>query len=230
MKKYEHIIFDLDHTLWDYERNSRITVNHLFQKHELEQLLKCSFTDYFKVYTLNTNRLWDLYNKKKINQKTLRKKRLEMVFTHFGYRSPNLEKELERSYIETCPYSPHLIDHTQDVLSELFNNHQLHLLTNGFKITQDIKLKTTDIKRFFQNIITSDDSGYSKPSYEAYNFLHQKLNAEKGNCLMVGDNLSSDIKGANDFGYDTCFFSPKGASSGYATYKINKLHRLLELV
>ena len=229
--KYKHIIFDLDHTLWDFEKNSFLTIKHLFEEYNLELLLGgISLEEYFEVYTLTTKELWKLYDQKKVNKTELRQQRLALVFQHFNSSNPQLEKILEEKYLNMCPYTPHLMHGTLDLLQYLAPKYDLHLLTNGFKSIQDIKVSTTKIKKYFTNIVTSEDSGYSKPNSEAFQFLHDKLNSSKERCLMIGDNATSDILGAHNFGYDSVYFSPENESTHLATYNISDLTELKQLI
>lgn len=231
MKKYKHIIFDLDHTLWDFETNSKETLIELFGKHSLDTHLKASSNEFVTHYKEVNVQLWHLYNQHLISKDDLRIKRFQMVFEYFNFFDSSLAKTLDEEYISICPEKPNLIDGTMDTLKELSNRYHLHLLTNGFKETQERKIQSCKIAHFFDTMITSECSGYNKPNRLMFSYTLNKINAHYKDCIMIGDNLKTDIQGAKNVGMDHVFFNPNKIQHGFkVTHEITHLKDLLKIL
>lgn len=231
MKKLKHVIFDLDHTLWDFERNSNHILQSLFEKYELKDHLNTSFEAFKNKYHEITTKLWQKYDTKEINKEELRSQRIPAVFDHFNYQNPKLAIQLEEEYLRSCPDQPHLIQDGMEILEYLKTKYEIHLLTNGFKTIQYRKLKASGITNYFQNIVTSECSGFSKPDKEAFEYLLRKISIPAHNCIMIGDNEHSDIQGAYQIGMPSILYDPsEKITSSKATYNIKRLREIKKLI
>jgi len=227
---YKHIFFDLDHTLWDYERNSKETLIALYQKHKLEKDVPNISSDVFLTWYLDiTHSLWKLYNQHQISQEELRKIRLDRLFEKLE-KKVAYEKlhRISEEYILLCPQKPHLMPFAKEALEYLQEkSYNLHIITNGFTAIQDTKIKSSRIEHFFQEVITSQTFELRKPNPKIFEYTLEKIKTQKEACIMIGDNLETDIQGAKNARIDHIFYNPK--KELYQAKVQKKIHCLSEL-
>lgn len=231
---YKHIFFDLDHTLWDFNRSSREALSEIFEHFELNKLNESLNLERFisNYYEINAE-LWDKYNKDAIDQKELRYTRFVQLMGRFDVSVDQFpHEEIVAFYAHTTPRKPHLIPHAREVLDYLNDKYQLHIITNGFSDVQDVKLKSSHILDYFEIIVTSNDTGYKKPHPEIFDFALRKSQASLDESIMIGDNLETDIKGAQAVNMDHIYFNPEGATSPkpLVQREINSLEELLHIL
>ncbi len=230
MNQLKHVIFDLDHTLWDFESNSNYTLSLLFEKYDLSTLLNISFDTYTQAYHETTHGLWKQYDKKEVTKDELRQIRIPSVFKKFNFEDNKLAKKLESEYLSICPDQPRLFEGAIDLLEYLQPKYSLSILTNGFESIQHRKLKASGINKYFKEVSTSECSGFSKPNKEAFYYLLNNLNANISECIMIGDNPSSDIEGSHRLEMKSIHFSPKEIYSEKADYKVKSLTEIKGLI
>lgn len=228
MKKYKHLFFDLDHTLWDFETNSKETLLELYSKYNLSEKLSGSQEDFLKTYFRINDEKWDLYRDGLIDKKRLRKERFMETFQNFGLEDEAFSYQFEVEYIDQCPHKTGLIPYTLEVLEVLYSKYELHIITNGFSEIQDIKLSKSGLKPFFNHIIASDQIGVNKPAAKVFVESLNQAKATRKESLMIGDNLVADILGAKNCGIDQVFYNPQSTKhSENLTYEIQSLNELL---
>ena len=210
MSHIRAIFFDLDHTLWDYEVNSRDTLSERFREHYLSSLLGCTTDDFLKTFERVNHKLWDQYNHHLIDRDTIRKRRFSTIFSEYGVTNDPLSLEISDQYISRCPTKTHLLPHALETLDYLHKTYPLHILSNGFDDVQAIKLESAGIRSYFGEVITSETSGHRKPSREIFHFACERIGMQQGNCLMIGDNFHADILGAMDAELRAMYFNPLG--------------------
>jgi putative hydrolase of the HAD superfamily len=227
MKAYKHIFFDLDHTLWDYEKNSNEALGELFLKYQLNKL-GINSCDHFNICFEKVNQsLWSDFNQNKISRDTIREQRFLRILNQFEIDDRKLSDQLSDEYLMLCPTKPHLMPYTLEVLDYLKDHYQLHILTNGFKDVQKLKLEKSRLHPYFSTVVTSDSAGYKKPMSSIFKFAIDKAEARKNESIMIGDNLQTDIMGARNFGMDTVYFNPKKAKhKSSVTHEIDCLSKL----
>lgn len=195
--KIEHIFFDLDHTLWDFEKNSDLTFHKLFEKHAINTNL----SDFLSVYKPLNREFWKLYREEKISKEALRYQRLKKAFDAINYSiSDRLIDVVAVEYIEYLPHFNHLFEHTFEVLDYLKPKYQLHIITNGFEEIQTKKMQSSNIHHYFDKIITSESVGVKKPNPKVFEHAIQVANARIENSIMIGDSVEADIEGALQVG------------------------------
>jgi putative hydrolase of the HAD superfamily len=231
LKAYKHIFFDLDHTLWDYEKNSAETLNELIIKHNLLQEGIPSLADFLETFDSVNQKLWSDYNKSKINRDTIRTKRFKEILGKYAIENDSLSNILSEEYLMLCPTKPHVFPYTFEVLDYLKEKYELHILTNGFNDVQLIKLDKSKLASYFKSVVTSDSAGYKKPMASIFKYAIDKANAYMHESIMIGDNLQTDILGARNFGMDQIFFNPgKRTYKAAVTHEISCLSHLKELL
>lgn len=203
---YTHLFFDLDHTLWDFETNSKETLHELFYKHKLDETITKDFDGFYDCYSMHNKKLWDRYHNGFIKQEELRWKRMWHTLLDYKNGDEKLSKQLAVEYLEILPYKKALFPHAIEIIAYLLNkNYKLHLITNGFEEIQWGKLKSSNIAHHFTHMITSEAAMALKPHKDIFEYALKKAGAQKHESIMLGDNLDADIKGAMNAGLDTVF-------------------------
>lgn len=231
MKTYKHIFFDLDHTLWDFETNATETLNEIYSHFSLKEKGIVSVSGFINMYKSINEKMWDDYEKGKISKEYLRTKRYYKTLLSFGIDDAKLSENIGEYYVSESPKKTNLFPETLETLKYLKEkNYQLHIITNGFIEVQYLKLNNSGLKTFFENIIISEEAGSNKPEKKIFHYALQKANAEKGESIMIGDNLGTDILGAKNSGIDQCLFNPeKKNHNEKITFEISEIKELREL-
>ena len=231
MKKYKHILFDLDHTLWDFEKNSTETLHELYRYYEFDKYEKFSPEMFISQFMEVNNELWSLYDKNKIDRMYLRKERFKLLLTRLGIEEHLVPPEIGEVYLQICPSKPHIVPYAYEILEYLKSKgYGLHVVTNGFEDVQDIKLRSSKLKDYFKHIVTSETVGHKKPNPDFFEYTLKLIGSPKEKCVMVGDNPETDIKGALSINLDVIFFNPKKIPHNYkVTYEITRLQELKEI-
>ncbi len=198
------IFFDLDHTLWDFDKNSALTFQKIFEQNNLELELK----SFLKVYEpLNLN-YWKLYREEKIDKAGLRYGRLSDTFKALEISiSDEIIHQLSEDYISNLTSFNHLFESTVEILDYLKPNYRLHIITNGFKEVQHGKLSKANIGQYFDTVTNSEMVGVKKPNPLIFNHALKVANANVKKSVMVGDNYEADILGALNIGLDAICFN-----------------------
>lgn len=230
MKKYKHIFFDLDRTLWDFERNSREAITELYQKFSIGKRDIPLAEEFLEVYHEKNKALWALYRQGKVSKDELRRERFHQAFLKYEIDEPDIALEFNDRYIDVCSQKTHLLPYAKEVLEYLNNKYHLHIITNGFIEAQDLKMERSGIKDFFKAIIVSDGLGYVKPDERIFNYALKQAEAEVLDSIMIGDDYESDIVGAKKIGMDQIFLRPKKIPGKIATYEISELKELLGIL
>lgn len=226
---YEHIFFDLDHTLWDADKNVRESLSELLVKHQITDDSKfiVEFVDYF---LLVNEELWDKYRKDEVEKEFLRIERFSRSLKKFHVYHEQIAKNIADDFVNTTPLKTNLIPHCIEVLEYLKDKYQLHILTNGFTETQQKKLNNSGIADFFGEIITPDKAGYKKPDKRIFDYALNAAKAKNINSIMIGDTFEVDVIGALNVGIKPVFFNPFNISHNQADiHDIKSLKELLNL-
>lgn len=225
--KINHIFFDLDHTLWDFETNSDIAFKTIFKQHKVEVSLE-KFLNYYKPIN---QKYWNLYGKDKVSKEELRVGRLKDTFKKINFTaSNNLIDHLSIDYIKVLPDSNLLFDGAYELLDHLKPNYELHIITNGFNEVQYKKLEKSDLSKYFKTIITSEDVGVKKPNPIIFQHALAQAKATSRESIMIGDNWEADIMGAKNAGFDViyCNFNNEPVSESIKSVKnLNEIKKYL---
>jgi YjjG family noncanonical pyrimidine nucleotidase len=236
MKKYRHLFFDLDNTIWDFNLNSYYALKHTFEMYHLDMN---HYEKFFGIYLTNNERLWDLYRQNKITKEELSKSRFEISFLETGIEGINAV-DFNRDYLSQMPLQTRLCDGARNVLEKLSEKYDMHIITNGFAEVQYKKLEKSDLVHFFKKVFVSEEIKSPKPAPEIFHHALKSCNARKKESLMIGDSWEVDIVGALEIGMDQVFYNPvsetnleekqitnQGNKSKTTTYHIRNLNELL---
>jgi len=219
----KHIFFDLDHTLWDFEANSKKTFSYIFDKNDLE----IEFNDFIEVYQPINHRYWKLFREDKVTKAQLRYGRLREAFQAIDFESNDeLIHLLSEEYITYLASHNALFENAIQVLEYLQPKYKMHIITNGFEEVQHRKLKNSNLLPFFDEIITSEKVGVKKPNPKIFEYALDITGAVNGESVMIGDNFEADILGAKNMGMQVIFCKFNGE---IATEEVSSVNNLLEL-
>ena len=204
IENIKHVFFDLDHTLWDFDKNSALAFQKIFELHNVE----VDITDFRNVYEPINLQYWKLYREERIDKASLRYGRLKDAFYGLNYQvSDELIYKLSVDYIEYLGTFNHLFEGTIDLLNYLYPKYQLHIITNGFEEVQLRKMTSSNITPYFKTITNSEMAGVKKPNPIIFDHALKVANAKPNESIMIGDNYEADILGALNVGYDAILFN-----------------------
>ena len=227
MKHYQHIFFDLDRTLYDFDKSNRETLQKIYQMAG-ENLTNGypGFAEFYEVYKNINKGLWDLYKKQELTKQELNFKRFSDTLRTLGLDS-SMAKALSEAYIDLSPLQVHLIPGTTEILQYLYPKYQLHIITNGFAEIQYAKLHRTGLAKFFRHVIVSEEASAQKPDSRIFSYAFQITGANAGDTIVIGDDPHSDIYGGINAGVDQVWLYKPGETSEFQpTYAISDLLEL----
>jgi YjjG family noncanonical pyrimidine nucleotidase len=217
------VFFDLDHTLWDFDKNSELTFETIFNRNHPTIETKIFIEKYVPI----NQACWKLYQYDKITHEELRYNRLKHSFDAINYTISDEQIEsIAKEYIQLLPENNHLFDGTFEVLDYLKHKYKLHIITNGFAEVQYKKLRNSNIGSYFQTITNSEMVGVKKPNPIIFEYALDLAKAKKESSIMIGDCLEADVQGALNAGLDAIFFNESNAQ---VEQNIKQVNHLLEL-
>lgn len=226
-KSYSTIFFDLDHTLWDFDRNSTETLTELVDELKLIEKGVSSTDVFLQTYRSHNRRLWTDYEKNLIPKSDLRVRRFHLTLSDFGIEDTRLAETLADKYLISIPTKKNLFPGTVEVLTHLKKRYELFIITNGFKEVQHLKLHHSNLHGFFSGVFISEEIGFKKPQPEIFHHAVRIANSSISRSIMIGDTYETDILGAISIGMDQVYFDPFKAGNGFkATYRITDLREL----
>ncbi len=227
----KNIFFDLDHTLWDFEKNSQTALEIIFEELELIKHLP-SFRRFHTTYRKVNGNLWKLYGKGKIEKSVLRVKRFHDTFQHFDYNDMKMAEKIAQRYVEVSPYQTNLFPHSIETLEALSKEgYRLHIITNGFKEVQHIKLEKSGLINFFDVVLCSEEVGKNKPHKDVFQEALKRAQTSSSDSIMIGDNYIADIIGAEKVGITGILFDPhKSHKFGTHEWHIQSLNQVQETI
>jgi len=204
----KHIFFDLDHTIWDFDKNAEEALYELYDIHRLKEIGLSSPELFIETYTRNNHHLWAQYHVGAITKDYLREARFRTTFLELGLHPDVIPEGFEDAYVQLCPTKVNLFPDAHEVLQYLQSKYTLHLISNGFKESSEIKIAGTNIGDYFQHIIISEVIGVNKPDEAIFQHALNLAGATKAESIMIGDSLEADVRGALNFGMDAIYFNP----------------------
>jgi len=227
MNKINDVFFDLDRTLWDFEKNSEVALRILFEEFQLGESIP-SFKKFHGEYKRVNARFWKAYGEGKISQAELRAGRFRDTLAFFGVNNKTMGADMNAKYIAISPYQTHLFPSTKEVLLDLKEkNYRLHIITNGFKEVQHTKLEQSGLDEFFESVLCSEEVGKSKPHPSVFYEAMSRAQAKANQSVMIGDDFNADIIGAENVGIPGVLFDPNRKYIKNRT--VNRIENLTEI-
>ena len=231
LKKYKHIFFDLDRTLWDFDAAAEVAFERIYEKYELKNLGIPSAHEFHEVYHPLNEQLWVLYRADKITKAELNRTRFLKPLEHYGIHDSALADHLSEDYVYWSPRIVRLVPGTMELLDYLKPKYHLHLITNGFQEVQHTKLSGSGLEPYFETLTVSEEVGVKKPNPEIFHYALRKAHATAEESLMIGDEMAVDIDGAREAGMDTLLFHPtEDRVEGERTYDVRCLKEIIGLL
>lgn len=238
-KKYTHLFFDLDNTLWDFASNSRHAMKDTFDLLNLQKK-DVLFEQFFETYSVYNTNLWMAYRNKEIKKKELTSQRFQLTFDALQITGVDAQF-MNDCYLKEMPKQSFLIDGTLDVLNYLkLKRYRLFIITNGFREVQHKKLQSSGLAPFFEKVFISEEIKVPKPCRQIFEHAIKSANAKKTSSLMIGDDWDVDVLGAINFGIDAVHFAngadkqskllDNSVESHYMKQRISKLCALKEFL
>ena len=225
----KHIFFDLDRTLWDFDKNSERALRILFEECGLAQHIP-SFESFQKVYYNKNKALWHAYSIGKISKESLRYERFRSTLKKFQLTDESLIKRFGDGYVDLSPKQTALVPFAVEVISDLKQmGFTLHIITNGFLEVQHIKLKHAGIHHHFDVILCSEEVGVNKPNLQIFKHALRLANTTAQASLMIGDDYRADVAGALKAGMQAIWYQEKKNEKSKYDYKINCLSEIPQL-
>lgn len=223
-----HLFFDLDHTLWDFETNSKETLAELFEEHQLLQFGLFDFPAFMHVYSGVNRGLWDQYNRGEVSKEKLRERRFRETFELLGLENHHHPEQFSDHYISRCTEKPAVFPHAHQVLESLKERYTMSIITNGFPESQHRKMKASNLHGYFDHLVISEEVGFAKPHSGIFEIALSRAQVAKHEVIMIGDNLHADIAGAQNAGINAIWFNPHKEKKPDAG--IREIHVLNELL
>lgn len=226
MGKIEHIFFDLDHTLWDFDKNSHETLSELFVELKLNIQIE-SFDRFLKKYREINKRYWNLYRQNLVTKAQVRDGRFKDTLAFFNIDDlDKISQDLSDNYVTAGPTKTNLFPFTHEILTKLNQSYTLHIITNGFKEVQNIKLEKSNLKQYFDVVVCSEETGHKKPHKAVFNEALKQANTTAPKSIMIGDSYEADIMGALKIGMKAIWFNPNNEIAKKTVQEITCLSEL----
>jgi 2-haloacid dehalogenase len=225
--KYEWLLFDADGTLFDYDRAEAVALEKTFV--EMGPGFERS---YATIYRRINEEIWLEFEQGRITQERLRTRRFEQLFEEVGV---TIDAEaFSARYLRNLAAASQLMEGAQEIVEKLYGKAGLMIMTNGLKDVQRSRFARSSIGGYFHDIVISEEVGVAKPDGRIFDVAFEKMgNPRKQDVLMIGDSLTSDIKGGSDYGIDTCWFNPQRKPRSLEVeirYEIDDLSDLWDVV
>jgi len=223
-----HLFFDLDHTLWDYETNATLALQHVMQQFELHQHIEEK--KFLHAYKQVNEKMWHQYNLGKIDRSDIQKYRFAEILRLLNVVIPYQPLELHECFVARCCAQPHLMPGAMEAMHYLNEKYSLSIITNGFDEPQAAKLKASRIDHFFDVVVTSETTGARKPDKSIFHHAMAQVNSLPANSVMIGDNPNTDIRGGESAGMRTIFYNPSGQRRSVTAWQIDALDQLIAIL
>lgn len=228
--KYKFVLFDADDTLLDFRLAEHNAISQVF----CEFGLPCD-DETIAVYSRINDSLWKLLEKGGITKEKLKVERFRL-FCEYMNITGSPEKMAEM-YVERLAQQSFLIPDAEKVCEKIYKaGIKMYIVTNGIKYIQTKRFSATPIQKYFSDVFISEDVGYEKPNIEYFKYVFSRIkDFDPSETIIIGDSLSSDIKGGINAGIDTCWYNPKNKSNSdyipvkYEISDINQVCSVLEI-
>lgn len=228
---YKHLFFDLDHTLWDFDRNSAECIAELFDTFRLSDVGIASPEEFSRHFIAINRKLWSDYDRNLIEHTYIRQHRFPLVFRSLGVDESAVQADLNAEYLRLLPRKPHLLESAREILDHLHGRYTMHIITNGFAEIQAVKMDSAEIAHYFTHVITSEKANAKKPDPLVFQYAMNVSGTTASESLMIGDNYEADILGAKSVGMDTVFYNPQGATvTDKPTFDIRHWNELMAIL
>ncbi|MBH1940804.1 YjjG family noncanonical pyrimidine nucleotidase [Mobilitalea sibirica] len=227
MNTYTTILLDADNTIFDFNACEDEALKQTFFKYGY------AYNDKIKnLYEKINIDLWKQYELGIMDRETVIYTRFKVLFEQIGIKDDGIA--FEDDYQELLGMQHFFIEDAPEVIQYLHNKYDLYIVTNGVTVTQYRRLRESGIDQYMKKIFVSEETGYQKPMKEYFDYCFERIESfDKDKTIIIGDSLSSDIKGGNNAGIATCWFNLKSQNNDIGVkvdYEINRLVDLYQIL
>lgn len=204
MKKYNWVLFDADHTLFDFDKASEEALSEVLAEHGYDDWTDGMYADYKRINV----QCWMEHEQGIINRDTLVYERFRR---YFAFRQLDLDPvATQKQYLHRLGTKPYLMPGAGEMMDELRGKVKLGYITNGMTEVQRPRMEKIEWQKRFDVIVIAGEIGHSKPHRDYFEHVHEQIGRPRHEeVLVVGDSLSADIEGALAYGYQTCWYNPE---------------------
>ena len=225
--KYSWLLFDADGTLFDYENAEAYALRKTFQDAGLTYE-----TGHLDIYRPINSQIWRDFEKGLISAESVKADRFQQLFDAIGVETD--AQSFSARYLKNLGDSAELIEGAESLIQTLHGRVGLMLITNGLKEVQWSRLAKSSFADCFAGMVISEEVGTAKPHPRIFDAAFARMGGpRKEDVLLIGDSLTADIRGANDYGIDACWFNPTGRTPDadlHIRYEIRHLGELLTIL
>ena len=225
--KIKAVLIDIDNTLLDFNKCAEKAIKMAFEKRNYKQP-----SDFFSVFKRNNDILWKKIERREMTVDDLIETRFNIIFKEAKIELDGREFELDfRKNLFHC--AEH-VNGAFDLLNYLSDKYLLFAASNGLQKQQENRLEIAGFSRFFKDVFTSERMGESKPNYQFFEGCLKAIgNLEKSEIIIIGESLTADVQGGNDFGIPSCWFNYQneenlsGVEPNYVVYSLEQIKDIL---
>ncbi len=202
--RYDTILFDADGTLFDFLRCEDSAIRATFADFDIEPS-----DDLVRSYSQINDSLWKMLERGEIEKSVLLYRRFELFCEKHGFVRDS--KAMAKKYMKELSDQAYFLDGAKELCASLSGKLRMYIVTNGVDFIQRNRYKKSGLDEYFEDMFISGEIGYEKPSVKYFDAVSEKIpNFSKENTLIVGDSLTSDIRGGINYSLDTCWYNPSG--------------------
>ena len=226
---YKYLLWDVDGTVLDFLASEDYAIKFLFKKYNIGV---CT-DEMIKQYSAINTKYWQKLERGEMTKREILIGRFYEFFGLIG-ADVSIAEDFNRDYQVTLGDHIEFVQKAEEILLSQKGKYKLVAVTNGTKVAQDKKLHLSGLDKVFDEIFISENVGFEKPDIKYFDYVFDSLGiTDKREALIIGDSLTSDIKGGYNAGIDTCWFNPLNKPNTLnipVTYEIDDLGKLYNIV
>lgn len=201
---FKFVLMDLDDTLLDFHSSEAWALKNALSSHGVDSSEKTVAR-----YSEINDSLWKKLEQGKITRERLLVERFEILFSELGADCSAHETwKMYESYLSKTHF---FVPHAKELLEDIYNEYELYIVSNGTASVQHGRIACSELSKYFRGIFISQEIGINKPQKGFFDYCFNKIpDFLKEKTIIVGDSLTSDIKGGNNAGIQTCWYNPRG--------------------
>ncbi len=219
----EFLFLDLDDTILDFHKAERIAIAKTIRDFGVEPT-----EEVLARYHVINKWHWEQLELGTMTRPEVLENRFGVLFSELGVEAN--KTACARAYEQNLSIGHYFLPGAEEAVDALSKKYRLFLASNGTASVQRGRMTSANLYRFFEKVFVSQEIGHNKPSKAYFEAAFSQIPGfDKSKCLMVGDSLTSDIRGGINAGIKTCWVNPSHAphpADIHPDYEIEYLHQL----